>query len=102
MPKSKYSFGLEGKRFTRWVVISFAYQRAESRKSTAFYWICKCDCGVTRSINVRLLFRGKSTSCGCLKHELNLTRSRIHGHNQSKTVGHSPEYRSWSHMIQRC
>lgn len=99
MPVSKYSTNLEGQRFGRWTIISFAYKRPEGKKSNAYYWLCRCDCGSEKKVNTRLLFRGKSTSCGCYYREQQLKVE--HGYNRSKTMGHQPEYRSWSHAIQR-
>jgi len=101
MPKSKYSQGLEEKRYGRWTVKAFAYSRRESAKSFAFFWICLCDCGEWRVVNARIMARKMSASCGCLKSELVTQKQLKHGHNRPKTSGHSPEYRSWDHMNQR-
>lgn len=30
-------------------------------------WQCKCDCGKEKSVGVRELLRGKTSSCGCLR-----------------------------------
>lgn len=100
MPKSKYSENLEGTRFNRWTIVSFSHSRRESRKGFAFFWLCRCDCETERVVNVRLMFRGKSTSCGCWHSECTALQSFKHGHG--KTGKTSPEYRSWDHAIQRC
>lgn len=101
MPRSsKYSHGLEGKQFSRWTVVSFSHSRRESEKGFAFYWFCRCVCGNEKAVNARLLQRGKSTSCGCYAKETNGLQCLVHGHGRNgyQTV----EYRTWSHVIQRC
>jgi len=101
MPRlSKYINGYEGKRYERWTVFCFAYSRQESRKGNAFYWICRCDCGEWRAVNIRTLERNGSKSCGCWRVEQTTQQWFKHGHNRVKN-GHSPEYRSWDHAKQR-
>lgn len=102
--KSKYSFGLEGKRFGRWTIVSFAYSRQESAKSYAYHWTCRCDCGIEKIVNARILYRGKSTSCGCYKNELDRTRTLKHGYLRNKINGNPKrryEQNSWAHMKDR-
>ena len=53
---------LEGKIFTRWTVI-----KDEGGNKV----LCKCSCGTERWVNRGNLKKGASTSCGCLKKELN-------------------------------
>lgn len=104
MPISKYSTGLEGRRFGRWTIVRFSYSQPEGNKSRAFFWLARCDCGVERHVNVRLMFRGKSTSCGCYQRETNGQQGWKHG-AQIKVNGvkkKQSEYNSWDRMIQRC
>lgn len=59
-------------------------------------WLCLCSCGketIAGSNNIR---SGNTSSCGCLKSELDHTRTRTHG------LSKSPEYAVWVSMIQRC
>ena len=49
----------------------------------------RCVCGKQKSVLVEHLRSGKSTSCGC-------KRSLTHG------LTHTPEYRVWDHLKQRC
>ena len=53
---------LEGKVFTRWTVI-----KDEGDKKV----LCRCSCGTERWVDRGNLRGGGSTSCGCLKKELN-------------------------------
>lgn len=62
---------LEGKRFGKLTVISFA----EIRNGMS-YWNCKCDCGNTCTACGKLLVRGTTKSCGCLKHSFVRTKKR--------------------------
>lgn len=59
-------------------------------------WMCICDCGkkfIAISNNIR---SGNTSSCGCLKSEIDSTRTRTHG--MSKTGSYSV----WTSMKQRC
>lgn len=55
---------LTGQKFGRLTAI----KRDTSRKGV--YWICKCECGNTKSIKSDSLRSGTSKSCGCLQSEL--------------------------------
>lgn len=55
-------------------------------------FICKCDCGVTKSILSALLTRGKAVSCGCYR----LESHTIHGASKS------PEFKLWCGIKDRC
>lgn len=58
-------------------------------------WVCLCECGTTTTV-VEYSLRGRTTSCGCYQRSLN---GKIHWrHGRINTS----EYRSWSHMINRC
>lgn len=59
-------------------------------------WICKCKCGVTRSVNSAMLISGNSQSCGCLQSEQVSKRNTIHGYYGT------PTYDAWNSMIDRC
>lgn len=62
-----------------------------SRKSDHTYWICQCDCGKTRSLQLHQLTSGKVTSCGCHNH------GRVHISQEQKRI-----YNVYSSMIARC
>lgn len=53
-----------GDKFGRWSAI----KQVESVNGYCM-WICKCDCGTEKPIPASYLFRGKTSSCGCLKIE---------------------------------
>jgi hypothetical protein len=80
---------LTGRRFGRW----FVTQRNEPPTvGNKAMWLCRCDCGVIKSVASNLLMHGRSLSCGCW----NGDSKRTHG--MSKTV----EYRTWAAMKERC
>jgi very-short-patch-repair endonuclease len=62
---------LVGKKFGRWTVIKCDYSDKKR-----LYWLCKCDCGIVRSIAGNSLRYGGSTSCGCYKTERTSKRCR--------------------------
>lgn len=59
-------------------------------------WLCACACGRTATIPSHRLRDGTTKSCGCLRTEILILRSRTHGHSMS------PTYQAWSSMIGRC
>lgn len=82
---------LLGQRFGHWLVIG----RAEYSNGKP-YWICRCDCGTTKTIRGSSLKCGDSVSCGCFAERLK------YKYKGTGTGIDSPEYGSWSGMIQRC
>lgn len=57
-----------GKRFNRWVVLSFAFSK-KTKRLTIPMWKCRCDCGTIKVISGAMLRSGASKSCGCYKRE---------------------------------
>lgn len=66
-------------------------------------WLCFCECGNFKAIEISKLTSGNTTSCGCYRIEagrsIGLTNLR---HGQARQSKESPEYRSWKSMLQRC
>lgn len=89
MSKSK---DITGVKYGRLTVKSFAGSIKDSKGTRRRFWNCQCECGEIRTILSTSLLAGNSKSCGCLKLE------SITTHGRAKT----PEYRCWSHMVQRC
>jgi hypothetical protein len=82
---------IEGQRFGRWAVLSFAGIR-----NGHSYFCVKCDCGSNKTILGRSLKNGESKSCGCLRRELSAVRLRRHG------LYGTPSHVSWVAMLSRC
>lgn len=63
-------------------------------------WSVRCVCGSERTVTGGKLRRGEAGSCGCVKSErisASLTR-----HGDAANGQLTPEYRTWSNMIDRC
>lgn len=81
---------LKGKIFKDWTVIEKA-----PRRWNKSYWICRCKCGIKRSVAQGSLLNGVSTRCfECYK------ISREHGPTSKKN--RHPLYNMWMSMIARC
>ena len=87
---------LTGCKFGRWTVIEMAPRVPNHHVR----WICRCDCGTVKSVDVFSLRNGDSISCGCARSEQLVKRLTKHG--QCGRAGRSPEWRSWNGMIRRC
>lgn len=57
-----------GNRYSQLTVIEYDKKRSQAQYHGA-YWLCKCDCGKTISVNGNSLRQGATKSCG---HERNL------------------------------
>jgi Staphylococcus phage HNH endonuclease len=84
---------LTGARFGRLVALSI---EPPKRPDAGYRWLCRCDCGTTKSIARGDLTAGYAKSCGCLRAEWNKRTHTKHG--GYGTV----EYSAWIRMIQRC
>jgi hypothetical protein len=73
--------------FGRLTVVKDARDRSGKRA-----YLCSCQCGRVKIVNLQNLRRGLTKSCGCLHREIVSTHQ----------MSNSPTHRSWSHMIQRC
>lgn len=87
--------------FGRLVVI----ERAGSNRHGKVTWKCLCNCGVELVVVGTSLRSNVCRSCGCLRRELMILRSRTglarkHGH--ARKNAHSKTYTAWSSMLQRC
>lgn len=79
-----------GKRFNRLTVIDI--ERIKVRSDTRIHYVCKCDCGNTKSISKYSVLQGSSTSCGCVRKD----KITIHG------LAHHPLYGIWYGIKRRC
>ena len=54
---------ITGQRFGMWTVL--CQDLSEDKVTRGSRWICKCDCGTTKSVSGQALRFGRSTCCGC-------------------------------------
>jgi hypothetical protein len=59
---------------------------------------CICECGKTKVIQANRLRTGNTTSCGCLRKEINRNQKHTYKHGQCGTRA----YRSWDGLKDRC
>lgn len=70
--------------FGRWTALSPAGRNADGRMT----WLCRCTCGVERTVSEPSLRKKWSRSCGCLRSEEARIRNRILAttHGKSRDV----------------
>lgn len=85
-----------GEKYGRLEIVEFDGRKKNPNSGFRYYWLCKCDCGNTKSIEYGKLQQNHTRSCGCLKPETNIKVFTTHG------LRKSAEYNSWSKMIDRC
>lgn len=81
MVKSKNKFrDLVGLRFGRLTVVSRDWEKTTKDNSWKVYWLCRCDCGVSKSVRAEhLKCTGEghhTTSCGCFQKEVAAANGR--------------------------
>ena len=69
---------LTGMRFGRLTVLEFV-----PTEGSYSYWLCKCDCGNTKTIESYNLRSGHTTSCGCFHRSMFL--KSVQTHKSTKT-----------------
>lgn len=83
---------ITGQRFGRLLVVSYH----GSRKRHAF-WLCRCDCGMSKVVNGKAMRAGDIVSCGCYDRERR-RRPKVPGHKAKESI----TYTSWRAMRERC
>lgn len=88
------ALNVQGTRYGSWLVVA----RDHNYRGSDTRWVCRCDCGTQKSVNIQPLRNGTSTSCGCQRGKL------IKRHHQIGDVRRHdmPEYRTWSGIKTRC
>lgn len=98
MPKHKLFGNLSGSVFGRLTVLKLAGHHP--KRTGAYYWECRCECGVIKIISSQGLRSKTSQSCGCLHRDRARERARrtFKKHGQSDTACH----KIWLAMRNRC
>ena len=78
---------ITGQRFGRLVVIT--QDRTRSKEGNGTYWLCTCDCGLTKSVRKSNLLSGNVKSCGCLS---SLGEAEIEAILQENNINYSTQY----------
>ena len=83
---------LTGRQFGRLNVLGFSYVKHTGLRTSRYFWLCRCKCGVEKDVDGRCLRGGETVSCGCHKREANTT----HG------MTNHPLYSVWCGIKRRC
>lgn len=86
---------IAGQRFGRLVAV-----RLGARQHRATTWVCLCDCGREKVVQLGSLRNGTTMSCGCLRAERMAAMKLVHGENRkgAQTKAH----KTWANMKNRC
>lgn len=61
------------KKYNRLTVLKFSHYDKNHRK----HYLCRCDCGIEKTIQGSLLISGNTKSCGCLGKEIKKTLHKL-------------------------
>jgi hypothetical protein len=80
------------------------FEHVKRGKSTAWNWICRCDCGELRSIIPLRVLTGHNVSCGCHKSKMTSEWNKTAKLKHGGAIGKSKTrlYNIWHGMKQRC
>lgn len=82
---------ISGRTFGNWTVL-----RYDKYGPGGAYWLCRCSCGVTKSVLMLNLVKGRTLSCGCL-YRPGLSRDNQKLHNVWKCMKQRCYYKKHSH-----
>jgi len=97
MPRGE-NLDLVGCVFGSLTVLLRAEMEGRTGKGFPSWWMCRCSCGAERVIAGRHLRSGATLACGVAGH----TRAREIAEAAGGLVSHTPEYRTWVRIKQRC
>lgn len=89
MQKSKIKEDMTGRKFGRLTVVSRGEDSISPDGKYHAMWICKCECGNTKTVEGHSLRRGRATSCGCYADECRarfVARVTKHGDTANGTM----------------
>ena len=92
---TKTNENLAGKRYGFLTCLQFVPDNSRYLK-----WLCRCDCGNTKTIMTQSLKSGLTVSCGCYGTKRRKETSRTHGDSGNKK--RNGTYSSWANMMTRC
>lgn len=62
---------LSGRIYNRWTVIQFSHLDSGS------HWLCRCQCGIIKTVRRYGLISGTSQSCGCFNAEMSREKNTL-------------------------
>lgn len=89
-----------GQKFNRLTILKYSHSKPYSK-----FYLCECECGNKKVIDLHNMRHGRTQSCGCLRAESLDGRHLItHGmFVKKKKTGKTPKiYTAWTMMRQRC
>lgn len=95
---------ITGQQFNRWTVLEFGPTETAKHPKKS-YWKCECSCGAVKSVRGDRLRNGESRSCGCLKIEEFVDRTKKDLTNQKfgkLTALYPTEKRRGNHIVWVC
>ena len=98
--QSAKTIDLTGKKFGHWTVLR-RDRRRQKRRCAQTRWWCRCECGSKKSVQSCNLRSGESTSCGCVRHGLDLTGQKF-GHWTVLRLTKNPHRRAANGWMCRC
>lgn len=90
--REKQSKDITGLRSGKVLALRFSRRVGRSKS----YWLCRCDCGTEKEIEISRMTGGHVQSCGCYHPRL------THGHTANPENKPSITYSSFRSMIDRC
>lgn len=84
---------ITGEKFGKLTVLGRDYSYKSPKRTK---WICKCECGNTKSIFRDALMQGRTKSCGCEMYANRKGQNKTHGMSKTRI------YHEWHTMKLRC
>jgi hypothetical protein len=84
-----------GDRYNRFTIVNEVKPKGKNRR----YFLCVCDCGNEKVVELSSLRCNSTKSCGCLQKETTSKRNKT---NSTHGMTNTSEYISWFSMKQRC
>ena len=88
---------ITGQRYGRLVALSVVSSSKQGQQ-----WLCHCDCGRTAVVRQILMRTGNTASCGCLRKEQLVARSRASADPEAGYRRWPSEFVIWRGMLARC
>lgn len=85
-------------KINRWTILSYHHTAKNYHK----YYLCRCDCGKEKVVNINNILKGFSKSCGCLISEVTTEKNKTMKQKDKHKYSDYSLYRTWISMRKRC